>query len=245
MDLERLRDTILLAVLPNVVFDGWTGAALRAAITGANTNTNTNTGADAETAGGLDQAAMERAFPEGIPALVAWFGTWADREMTAALARQDLTGVRAPDRLARAIEARLVCLAPHKEAVRRTVAWSALPGHLPTAAASLARTVDTLWTLAGDRSTDFSYYTKRAMLAAVLSATVLYWLEDDSVDGADTRAFITRCLANTMALARTSGRVGSIGRLVEHLPSPFRFAARVRQGLEQKFGRFGGPAAAR
>ena len=63
--------------------------------------------------------------------------------------------------------------------------------------------MDAIWHAAGDRSADFSWYTKRAILAAVYSATVLYWLRDTSEDDAATLAFLDRRLAG----------VGRIGRL--------------------------------
>ena len=57
------------------------------------------------------------------------------------------------------------------DALGRAVAAS---GFVPLSACT-ARTVDAIWHAAGDRSADFSWYTKRAILAAVYTATVLYW----------------------------------------------------------------------
>jgi ubiquinone biosynthesis protein COQ9 len=71
-----------------------------------------------------------------------------------------------------------------------------------------ARTVDAIWHAAGDRSTDFSWYSKRAILAAVWGATLLYWLRDISEDDAATLAFLDRRLAGV-------GRIGSVRRRVE------------------------------
>ena len=95
----------------------------------------------------------------------------------------------------------------------------ALPGHARLAAACTARTVDAIWHAAGDRAADFSWYTKRAVLAAVYGATVLFWLRDSSDDDALTLAFLDRRLAD----------VGQIGRLrrravetLKRLRPPFR-----------------------
>ncbi len=67
---------------------------------------------------------------------------------------------------------------------------------------------DAIWHAAGDRSADFSWYTKRAILAAVYSATVLYWLRDTSEDDAATLAFLDRRLAGV-------GRIGRLRKRVE------------------------------
>ena len=81
------------------------------------------------------------------------------------------------------------------------------------AAACTARTVDAIWHAAGDRSADFSWYTKRAILAAVYSATVLYWLRDTSEDDAATLAFLDRRLAGVGRIGRLRGRVeAALGR---------------------------------
>ena len=76
------------------------------------------------------------------------------------------------------------------------------------AAACTARTVDAIWQAAGDRSADLSWYTKRAILAAVYGATLLYWLRDSSDDDAATFRFLDRRLAGV-------GRIGSARRRVE------------------------------
>ena len=84
---------------------------------------------------------------------------------------------------------------PYKEAIRRALAVLALPQNARAAATCTARTVDAIWHAAGDRSADFSWYTKRAILAVIYSATLLYWLRDTSEDDAATLAFLDRRLA--------------------------------------------------
>jgi ubiquinone biosynthesis protein COQ9 len=78
-----------------------------------------------------------------------------------------------------------------------------------------ARTVDAIWHAAGDRSTDFSWYTKRAILGAVWAATLLYWLRDTSEDDAATLAFLDRRLAGV-------ARFGSLRRRAEAAISRLR-----------------------
>ena len=94
---------------------------------------------------------------------------------------------------------------PHKEAIRRALALLALPSHIRLAAACTARTVDAIWHAAGDRSADFSWYTKRAILTAVYGATLLYWLRDSGEDDTATLAFLDRRLAGV-------GRIGALRR---------------------------------
>ncbi len=74
---------------------------------------------------------------------------------------------------------RLRQAAPHREALRRALALLALPWNAPAAARCTARTADAIWHAAGDVSADFSWYTRRASLAAICLATLAYWLRRD------------------------------------------------------------------
>lgn len=191
MEFTEIRDRLVLAALPHVAFDGWSLATLEAA-------------ARAE---GLDASMAERAFLAGPAAAVEHFTDLADRLMAQDLADVDMAALRVPERVQRAIEIRLNRWTPHREAVRRGLSVLALPPHAGVAARATFRTVDAIWRAAGDSSSDFSWYTRRATLAAVYSATVLYWLDDPSEDGAPTRAFLKRRLADVGRLTGLRKRV--------------------------------------
>jgi ubiquinone biosynthesis protein COQ9 len=112
------------------------------------------------------------------------------------------------ERVRAVIALRLAQNRPYKEAIRRALAVLALPGNARVAAACTARTVDATWHAAGDRSADFSWYTKRAILTGVYVATVLYWLRDTSDGDSATLGFLDRRLAGV-------GRIGGIRRRAE------------------------------
>jgi len=201
MPLERSaeRDSALAAMLPNVPFDGWTRQALRRGLA--------EIGASPEDA--------ETLFPGGAPDMIEAFCDWADRRMEEAAATLE-PGVRLHQRVRAVIALRLAQNRPHKEAVRRALALLALPGHARLAARCTARTVDAIWHAAGDRSADFSWYTKRALLAGVYGATVLYWLRDTGEDDSATLGFLDR-------------RLGDVGRI-----TAFRRRAETALGRFQR-----------
>jgi ubiquinone biosynthesis protein COQ9 len=116
--------------------------------------------------------------------------------------------MRAHERVRAVVALRLTQNRPYKEAIRRALALLALPHNARLAAACTARTVDAIWHAAGDRSTDFNWYTKRIILGAVYGATLLYWLRDSSEDDTDTLAFLDRRLAGV-------GQIGSLRRRAE------------------------------
>jgi ubiquinone biosynthesis protein COQ9 len=195
---ERLpeRDAAIEAMLPNVPFDGWTLRALRSGLASA----------------GLPEDEAAILFPGGSADMIAVFCDLADRRMTEAAA--GLTEAKLADRVRAIVTLRLTANRPHKEAIRRAMAVLAMPGNARTAAAITARTVDAIWHAAGDRSADFSWYTKRALLTVIYGATPLFWLHDTSEDDADTITFLERRMHGVGRLLRVRGRAGSLlGRL--------------------------------
>lgn len=203
MEFQRLRDRLVLAALPHVAFDGWSAKSLVAAARDE----------------GLDPSLAERAFLGGPVEAVEHFIALADRLMEEDLAREDLAARRIPDRVFTAIRVRLERWAPHREAIRRATSLLALPLNAGVAARATFGTVDAMWRAAGDASHDFSWYTKRATLAAVYSATMLYWLDDPSEDNADTLAFLKRRLGDVGKITRTRKQVEA---WLEKLPHPGR-----------------------
>jgi ubiquinone biosynthesis protein COQ9 len=186
------RDAAIMAMLPHVPFDGWTFRALRIGL------------ADI----GVSPDEAELLFPGGAPDMIETFCDWADRGMETEATTLDLAARRLHERVRAVIALRFERNRPHREAIRRALALLALPSHVWLAAACTARTVDAIWHAAGDRSADFSWYTKRAILTAVYGATLLYWLRDSSDDGAATLAFLDRRLAGV-------GRIGALRRRAE------------------------------
>ena len=136
-----------------------------------------------------------------------------------------LDPLRVSERIALAIGTRLDIVAPWREAVRRALTVLALPQHAPLAMRLTYETIDGIWYAAGDNATDFSFYTKRLILAAIYSATVLYWLDDHSEGSADTRAFLDRRLADAARIGRARR---DFATLVERLPNPFRLLRPLR-----------------
>ncbi len=215
MTIEDTREKLLAATLAHVPFDGWTGRALRA---GA---------ADL----GLDPALAANAFPGGPAELLEAFSAEIDRRMLAELEARDLEAMKHRHRIGAAVRARLELLAPHREAVRRGLSFLALPKHAALGAKCLYRSVDAIWHAAGDTSTDYNFYTKRLLLAGVYSATLLFWLNDDSEGFAATWAFLDRRLAEVIKIGGGLGR--ALGGLLD-LPDRIlrsRPLKRMRAGL--------------
>ncbi len=206
---ESQRAALIEAMLPEVPFEGWSRAALRAAARRC----------------GITMEGARALFPGGAADLVAAFSRWADQRMLDRFEALPLTDTRISDRIARAIATRFDIVAPWREAVRRALTVLALPYNAPLAVRLVYDTVDAIWYAAGDAATDFSFYTKRAILAGIYSAAVLYWLEDRSEGFVDTLAFVDRRLA---AVARFGRLRRDLETVTERLPNPLRLLRPLR-----------------
>lgn len=217
VELVALRDALLSAILPNVVFDGWSARALK----------------DGAANAGLDEIDVVRAFPGGPADAVAHFSAWADREMLKALATMDMPAMKVRRRVAEAVKARLTALEPHRDAIRRAIAFSALPAHCALGPKTLHDTADIIWFAAGDTATDFNFHSKRMLLAGVLAATTLYWLEDASEECAETWSFLDRRISDVLSMGKALGTVGAsvdkVSRVLGGFPNPARFVRRLRE----------------
>ncbi len=190
-DLDRpARDAAIRAILPLVPALGWTRRAIAAGLAEA----------------GMPEDEATFLFPRGpISAIEAWLDL-ADREM--AEEAGDLSGLRTPDRIRTLIATRLRQAAPHKDAVRQALALQGLPWNAASGLRTAARTASAMWYAAGDKSADFSWYTRRASLAAVYGATLAFWLRDDSEDLGPTLDFLDRRLEGLARFGRCRKRFG-------------------------------------
>lgn len=210
MERADLRLAIVKAALGEVPFEGWTRASLEA---GAREL-------------GLGPGEVERAFPNGVREAIDLWTAIADEEMLAELATVDLNALKMRERIGLAIKIRLMQNASHREALRRALSLLALPTNAGLGLRLLYRTVDAIWYGVGDRATDFSFYTKRALLAAVYSATVLYWIEDRSEGFTETWSFLDRRIADVMRIPKLTGR---LRRAADAIPNPFTLFRQARR----------------
>ena len=182
LDDQKQRERLLDAVMPHVMFDGWSETAIKAAARDL----------------GEDPFIFEMYFPGGPVDLVTFFIERADDIMEEELQKRDVMSMKIRERITLAVRLRLEMYIPYREEVRKALTLLAMPQHAVQAMKLTAGTVSRMWYATGDTSTDFNYYTKRLTLSAVYSSTFLYWLDDQSDDFHKTWEFLDRRIANVM-----------------------------------------------
>ena len=209
---DDLTGTLLDAILPRVAFEGWSGAAFDAAVRDA----------------GADPVMAEAACPRGAVDLALAFHERGDAAMLAKLDAADLPGMRVRERVAAAVRWRLEACGD-REPVLKAMALFARPDLAPDGAAAIWRTCDRIWTALGDESDDVNWYTKRAILCGVYSATALYWVGDDSPGCAASWAFLDRRIENVMQFEKLKARARKSRAFAQLERGPLSFLGRIRR----------------
>lgn len=207
--LDEIRVALAPLIATSAAFDGFGAAALD----------------DAARRGGVDPDIAALAFPGGGRDMVdAWFA-WVDQEMATRCPAETLTTLKIRARIILLVETRLELIADARESLRRALAILALPTNLPFAVRPGWRAADVMWRLAGDTATDYNHYSKRAILGSVYGATMAVFVNDESDDHADTRAFLGRRIDSVMRFEGWKHRRAA--QKIER-PSLARFIGRLR-----------------
>lgn len=185
---RKIRLEILDAALKYVPTKGWTQEAI------AN-------GAESINYPGVAHGM----FPNGAIELIHHFYAKCNRELIEQLQREfdeqtakvDASGkpVERPsprDFAIRAIRLRLEKIIPYKDTWPQALAIMTLPQNVPTSLAQLLTLVDDVCHLAGDRSVDIGWYTRRIGFASIYKMVELYLLQDKSPDHKATWEFLER-----------------------------------------------------
>jgi ubiquinone biosynthesis protein COQ9 len=123
-------------------------------------------------AAGFADGETELLLPQGPADLAALLSRRHDARALLLLREVDPAALKMRERIARALEARLDAAGNDEAATRRCAGFLTLPPNLPLAARLAWESADVLWRWAGDTASDENHYSKRAILAGVLTAAL-------------------------------------------------------------------------
>ncbi|WP_428028091.1 COQ9 family protein [Altererythrobacter sp.] len=209
MTLDELRSALAPEIAAAAVFDGWSDVALLHA-------------ADSI---GADPDVARLAFPGGaIDMIEAWIDS-IDLAMEAALPAEKLAAMKIRERIRALVAFRLEAVNGNEEALRRALAVMAMPQNAARALKTGWRSADAMWRLAGDNSTDYNHYTKRAILASIYAATLAVFVDDQSEGKQASYEFLDRRIEGVMKFEKAKARLLRGDR--DHF-SVTRFLGRLR-----------------
>ena len=190
MKVEQHLSELLAAILPHVVFDGWSQTSFDCAVADLN----------------MDAAFAGVLAPRGALDLAVAYHRPGDVAMRAAYQSSPTVSLKIREKITLAVRLRLEAIGD-KEAVRRATSLFALPQHAGEGAKLIWGTADQIWDALSDGSRDVNWYSKRATLSAVYGATVLFWLGDESPGHAATWEFLERRIENVMQIEIAKAKI--------------------------------------
>ncbi|MEP7348447.1 MAG: COQ9 family protein [Sphingorhabdus sp.] len=207
--LDEIRLALAPAIARNAAFDGWSTAAVLAAASEV----------------GVDPDVAQLAYKGGAMAMIDGWIDSIDLELAHRLPGDKLNAMKIRQRITALLATRMEIMAPDREALRRAMAIMAMPQNLVRATKIGWRTADRNWRLAGDTASDFNHYTKRMTLSAVYASLLVVFVNDESENFADSRAFLDRRIENVMQFEKAKAQASARG---EYVPSLARFVGRLR-----------------
>ena len=104
--------------------------------------------------------------------MAALFSYRQDEAALTALSSIDASALKIRERIARGVEARVEAAAAEEAATRALMGYLSLPQNIALGARLTWASADVIWRWAGDASTDVNHYSKRVILATLLSSTI-------------------------------------------------------------------------
>jgi ubiquinone biosynthesis protein COQ9 len=181
---------LLDAALPLVPRLGWNGRLVRRA----------------GRAVALSEPEVELLLPGGARDLAALFSYRHDEAALSALSAADPTQMKIRERIARGVEAWIEQAASDEAATRCWMGYLALPQNLALGGRLFWASADVIWRWAGDTSTDANHYSKRAILAALLSSTLAVRLSNSP---AAAQIHLERGIEAVIAFEKFKAKMGA------------------------------------
>jgi ubiquinone biosynthesis protein COQ9 len=150
-------------------------------------------------AAGLSEGETELLLPQGPADLAALLSRRHDAKALEALGALDAGALKIRERIARGVAARIDAAIADEAAVRRLNGWFALPQNMGLGGRLAWETADKVWRWAGDTATDENHYSKRVLLAGILSGALAIRLASGPEAA---KVFTDRRIENVMAFEK-------------------------------------------
>jgi ubiquinone biosynthesis protein COQ9 len=148
---------------------------------------------------GLSSGETDLLIPNGPADLAALACRRHDAQALAALADVDPAALKIRERIVRVLETRLDAAFAHEAAERRLAGFLALPQNLPLATRLAWESAEAMWRWAGDTATDENHYSKRFLLAGILTGAVAVRLSSGREAALE---FVGRRIGDVMAFEK-------------------------------------------
>lgn len=145
-------------------------------------------------------------FPGDMPEIIEELSEYLDQKMIEKCQVKfvEIKSVRA--KISAAIQSRLTDIASFA-AINKIAEYNSNLTNIPLNLKICAKTCDVIWRLAGDQSTDFNYYTKRALLLPVYMRAISLYGQDPQGNYNQTAIFVKNALDKVVNIASLKHKI--------------------------------------
>ena len=142
-------------------------------------------------------------FPNGRVEVLEFFRDYIDEVMLKRINKELVNINSITAKIYESIKIRLEILDIHRIIIPKIISFYMVPWNHFKLYPYTWKSMNLIWRVAGgDKSTDFNYYTKRGLLTGVYWSTILYWLQDESLNYQSTHDFLQRELNLVVKIGR-------------------------------------------
>ena len=154
-------------------------------------------------------------FPEGYLSIVQIYLEEINEKMTKESEKINLIRLKTHERIRELCILRLNIMAKEKDLVSKTFLHLLLPHNYKFSSKNLYKTVDQIWFLAGDNSTDFNFYSKRMILASIYTSTMIHFINNDNMD--DTLFLLNKLLRRVSKIPQIKSNINNFIKIIPQI----------------------------
>ena len=166
MTIKKIKNQVLQHAKPIIVKHGWNNELLKKISKSSKYNYED----------------IQLLFLNGYKDLLQLYLDEINIKMTLKSKSINFLRLKVHERIRELIILRLKILSKEKNLISRTFNHLLLPQNYKLSIKNLYKTVDQIWFLAGDNSTDFNFYSKRIILGSIYLSTIKHFIKNDNLN---------------------------------------------------------------
>ena len=123
---------------------------------------------------------MKVLFPNKLNDLVFYFSDFINKKMITAYKKKRINKKSLRLQILTLLKIRFSILNEYKSVIKESMVFLCSPSKQLLSSKLIFKTADFMWISINDKSTDYNFYTKRAILGTIYSVVILFWLNDKS-----------------------------------------------------------------
>jgi ubiquinone biosynthesis protein COQ9 len=199
MQLKKIRYEILQDIKKHVVKNGWSEDIFL----------------DLENNHKFTYDEIKSLFPNGYKSILEIYLKEINLKMALEAKKINLIRLRVHERIRELIILRLNIMAREKNLITKTFFTLTLPNNYKLSIKNLYNTIDEIWFLAGDNSTDFNYYSKRAILASIYTTVMIHFTNNKDINS--TYDLLNKQLKKVSKIPKIKNRIKDISKIFPYI----------------------------